>query len=48
MVMKKSPSTLARNKKAFHDYELLDSFEAGIGLRGWEVKSIRAGNANMK
>lgn len=46
--MKKNPSTCARNKKAFHDYEMLDSFEAGIGLEGWEVKSIRAGNANMK
>ena len=30
--MKKDPSTLHRNKKAYHDYEMLDDFEAGIEL----------------
>lgn len=38
---------LAQNKKAFHDYQILDTFEAGIVLTGDEVKSIRAGHASM-
>lgn len=41
-------TTLARNKKAFADYEILDTYEAGIQLSGPEVKSIRKGNANLK
>lgn len=36
-------SVLARNRKAFHDYEILDTLEAGIELRGTEVKSCRNG-----
>ncbi len=40
--------TVARNKKAFHDYEILERFEAGIELRGSEVKAIRAGRVNLK
>jgi SsrA-binding protein len=40
--------TLAQNKKAFHDYEILDKFEAGIALVGSEVKSIRAGRISLK
>jgi SsrA-binding protein len=36
------------NKRAFFDYEILEKFEAGIQLVGCEVKSIRAGNANIK
>jgi SsrA-binding protein len=36
------------NKKAFHDYFVLDGFEAGIELYGTEVKSIRQGNVNLK
>jgi len=40
--------TIAQNKKAFHDYEILDKFEAGIALAGSEVKSIRAGRINLK
>jgi SsrA-binding protein len=35
------------NRKAFHSYEILERFEAGIALAGQEVKSIRAGGANM-
>jgi len=35
--------TVARNKKAYHDYEILDSYEAGMVLRGSEVKAIRQG-----
>lgn len=37
-----------QNKKTFFDYEILDTLVAGIVLQGWEVKSIRAGNANLK
>lgn len=40
--------TIAQNKKAFHDYFVLDKFEAGIELFGTEVKSIRAGKVNLK
>lgn len=46
----KSPAnsgTIALNKKARHEYFLEDKFEAGIALQGWEVKSIRAGKANI-
>lgn len=43
MAKKQSPAQIARNKKARHDYELLDFIEAGIVLTGSEVKSIRAG-----
>ena len=38
----------AQNKKAFHDYFVLERFEAGIELSGTEVKSIRAGTLNLK
>ncbi len=38
----------ARNKKAYHDYEVLETFEAGIVLTGGEVKAIRASLANLK
>ncbi|HMU99862.1 MAG TPA: SsrA-binding protein SmpB [Rhodocyclaceae bacterium] len=36
------------NKKAFHDYFVEEKYEAGLALEGWEVKSIRAGRANIK
>ncbi|PUA19371.1 SsrA-binding protein SmpB [Glaciimonas sp. PCH181] len=36
------------NKKAFHDYFVEERFEAGMVLHGWEVKSIRAGRAQIK
>ena len=39
---------VAQNKKAFHDYFVLDRYEAGIELFGTEVKSIRAGTLNLK
>lgn len=39
---------IASNRKAFHDYFVLDRFEAGIELAGTEVKSLRAGTVNMK
>jgi len=38
---------ITKNKKAFFDYEISDTFEAGIMLTGDEVKSIRAGNVNL-
>jgi SsrA-binding protein len=39
---------IAQNKKAFHDYEILDRLEAGVSLVGSEVKSIRAGRISLK
>lgn len=38
---------VARNKKARHEYEILDTWEAGVVLRGPEVKSIRAGKVSL-
>ena len=40
--------TIAQNKKAFHDYFVIESMEAGIELCGTEVKSIRSGRVNLK
>lgn len=40
--------TITTNKKAFHEYFVIESFEAGIALSGTEVKSIRAGGVNLK
>lgn len=39
---------IVQNKKARHDYAILETFEAGIALRGTEVKSLREGNANLR
>ncbi len=39
---------VCKNKKAFHDYHIDDTLEAGIVLTGGEVKSLRAGRANIK
>jgi len=39
--------TIATNRKAYHDYHLSDSIEAGIALTGTEIKSIRAGRVNL-
>ncbi len=46
---KKKPgdNTIARNKKAGHDYFLEDKIEAGLELQGWEVKSCRAGKVQL-
>jgi len=45
---KKQPdNTIAQNKKARHDYFIEDTFEAGLVLEGWEVKSLRAGRIQM-
>lgn len=49
MAEKKGDSrTIARNKKAWHDYFVDETFEAGVELFGTEVKSLRAGAVNMK
>ncbi|USN57738.1 MAG: SsrA-binding protein [Candidatus Peribacteria bacterium] len=39
---------IVKNKKAYFDYDILDSWEAGIDLRGHEVKSIRQKHVNLK
>ena len=38
---------IAVNRRARHDYFIEDQFEAGLALEGWEVKSLRAGNAQL-
>ncbi len=40
--------TLVENRRARHDYFIEETYEAGVALRGTEVKSIRAGRANMR
>ena len=45
---KKSLRTIAQNKKAFHDYFVEESMEAGIELTGTEVKSLRMGKCSIK
>jgi SsrA-binding protein len=40
--------SIAENRKAFHDYHILETFEAGIVLVGTEVKAIREGSANLR
>ena len=45
---KRSIKQIANNKKAFHDYFVLEKFECGIELFGTEVKSIRAGSCSVK
>jgi SsrA-binding protein len=44
----KAQTSIAENRKAFHDYHLLETFEAGIVLLGTEVKSIREGRVNLR
>ncbi len=39
---------ISQNKKAYHDYFINEKFECGIELKGTEVKSLRAGNVNLK
>lgn len=50
--MKKSQKPIttsySKNKKAFHDFEILETYDAGIILNGDEVKSIKYGQANLK
>jgi SsrA-binding protein len=44
----KAQSNIAENRKAFHDYHLLETFEAGVALLGTEVKAIREGRVNLR
>lgn len=46
--MSESYKTIANNKKAFHEYFVLEKLECGISLAGTEVKSVRAGRVNLK
>ena len=45
---KKTSRVICENRKARHEYFILDTYEAGIELFGTEVKSLRAGNCNLK
>ncbi|MCC8097608.1 MAG: SsrA-binding protein SmpB [Eubacterium sp.] len=44
----KSVKLISQNKKAYHDYFILETMQAGIELQGTEVKSMRAGRCNLK
>jgi len=44
----KHSKTVATNRKAFYDYEILDRYEAGLVLTGTEIKSIRAGKIDLR
>ncbi len=44
---KPGSATIALNKRARHEYFIEEEFEAGLALQGWEVKSLRAGKANI-
>ena len=48
MAKKAGMKLVANNKKAFHDYFIEDTYEAGISLAGTEVKSLRAGKCSIK
>ena len=45
---KESQKLIANNKKAYHDFFILDTYEAGIALHGTEVKSLRMGKCSIK
>lgn len=44
----KTNNLIADNRKARHDYALLEQFEAGLVLEGWEVKALRAGRCQLR
>ncbi|MBX9331382.1 SsrA-binding protein, partial [Serratia marcescens] len=44
---KPGSATIAQNKRARFEYFIEEEFEAGLSLQGWEVKSLRAGKANL-
>jgi SsrA-binding protein len=46
--MKTRERTLVENRKAWHDYEILESVEVGLVLTGTEIKSLRAGKGNLR
>ena len=45
--MKREASTIAKNKKAFHEYDILETYEAGIELTGTEVRSLRDNHCQL-
>lgn len=45
---KQENKMIANNKKAYHDYEIIEKYEAGIALAGTEVKSLRVGKCSIK
>ncbi len=44
----KAPASIAQNRQARHDYTIVERFEAGLVLHGWEVKSLRAGKIQLR
>jgi SsrA-binding protein len=48
MAKQQGVKQIASNRKAFHDYYILEKYEAGVELFGTEVKSVRAGTVNLK
>ena len=48
IMKKEGVKVLAKNRKARHDYHIIETIEAGIVLKGTEVKSIRQGKLNIK
>ena len=44
----KAQANIAENRKAYHDFHLLETFEAGMVLLGTEVKAIREGRVNLR
>ncbi len=47
MARKSSPGQIAANRRASRDYEILERFDAGLALLGWEVKALRANRASL-
>lgn len=45
--MKREEKTIAKNRRAFHDYEVVETFEAGVELSGTEVRSLRENNCQL-
>ena len=45
--MKREEKTIAKNRNAFHEYEIMETFEAGIELTGTEVRSLRENNCQL-
>ena len=48
MAAEKGKKIIAQNKKAWHDYFVDETYEAGVALTGTEIKSVRAGKVNLK
>lgn len=46
--MRDEKKSIAKNKKAYHDYFIEETYEAGVALKGSEVKSVRAGKVSLK